>query len=196
MGDLILTTFDWVPDAPRGYVRDLRVRWALEEAGLTYRVQSVPFGDRNAEHFAHQPFGQVPWLTDGGRLEHVVRTRMFVTDIGGSTRSGARTARCSARSAWRPAWSRCGGSSTNRRWSRSRPTRSSANRLRRLPTPRSARPLRHLRPLLAQGRARLLRQLRDGSLASRSARRVLDVAGRRGPLLRRCDVSPLAGRQP
>ncbi len=65
MGDLILTTFDWVPDAPRGYVRDLRVRWALEEAGLTYRVQSVPFGDRNAEHFAHQPFGQVPWLTDG-----------------------------------------------------------------------------------------------------------------------------------
>jgi hypothetical protein len=82
MGDLILTTFDWVPDAPRGYVRDLRVRWALEESGLTYRVQSVPFGDRNAEHFAHQPFGQVPWLTDGGRLEHVVRTRMFVTNIG------------------------------------------------------------------------------------------------------------------
>lgn len=34
MGDLILTTFDWVPEMPRGYVRDLRVRWALEEAGL------------------------------------------------------------------------------------------------------------------------------------------------------------------
>jgi hypothetical protein len=30
MADLILTTFDWVPEAPRGYVRDLRVRWALE----------------------------------------------------------------------------------------------------------------------------------------------------------------------
>jgi glutathione S-transferase len=65
MADLILTTFDWVPEMPRGFVRDLRVRWALEEAGLPYRVESVPFRDRKAEHFAHQPFGQVPWLTDG-----------------------------------------------------------------------------------------------------------------------------------
>ena len=65
MGDLTITTFDWVPEGPRGYVRDLRVRWALEEAGLPYRVESVPFGDRNAAHFAHQPFGQVPWLTNG-----------------------------------------------------------------------------------------------------------------------------------
>ena len=65
MVDLTLTTFDWVPELPRGFVRDLRVRWALEEAGLPYRVESVPFGDRNDEHFARQPFGQVPWLTDG-----------------------------------------------------------------------------------------------------------------------------------
>jgi glutathione S-transferase len=65
MGELILTTFDWVPEMPRGYVRDLRVRWALEEAGLPYRVQSVPSRARTAAHFAHQPFGQVPWLTDG-----------------------------------------------------------------------------------------------------------------------------------
>jgi glutathione S-transferase len=65
MGDLILTTFDWVPETPRGYVRDIRVRWALEEAGLPYRVASTPFRDRKAEHFTHQPFGQAPWLTDG-----------------------------------------------------------------------------------------------------------------------------------
>jgi glutathione S-transferase len=65
MGDLILTTFDWVPETPRGFVRDLRVRWALEEAALPYRVESTPFRDRGAEHFANQPFGQVPWLTDG-----------------------------------------------------------------------------------------------------------------------------------
>jgi glutathione S-transferase len=65
MGDLILTTFDWVPEMPRGYVRDLRVRWALEEARLPYRVKSTPFRDRNVAHFSHQPFGQVPWLTDG-----------------------------------------------------------------------------------------------------------------------------------
>jgi len=65
MPDLILTTFDWVPDIPRGFVRDIRLRWALEEAGLPYRVECVPFRNRNAEHFSHQPFGQVPWLTDG-----------------------------------------------------------------------------------------------------------------------------------
>lgn len=65
MGDLILTTFDWVPEFPRGFVRDLRVRWALEEAGLPYRVESTPFRARGAEHFANQPFGQAPWLTDG-----------------------------------------------------------------------------------------------------------------------------------
>src|SRR4051812_46901929 len=68
MGELILTTFDWVPELPRGYVRDIRIRWALEEAGLPYRVETVPFvpfDERNKSHLAHQPFGQVPWLTDG-----------------------------------------------------------------------------------------------------------------------------------
>ena len=65
MGELVLMTYDWVPEPPRGYVRDLRIRWALEEAGLPYRVASTPFEARGAEHFAAQPFGQVPWLTDG-----------------------------------------------------------------------------------------------------------------------------------
>lgn len=65
MGELVLTTYDWVPELPRGYVRDIRVRWALEEAGLPYRVESTPFRDRGPSHFEHQPFGQVPWLTDG-----------------------------------------------------------------------------------------------------------------------------------
>lgn len=65
MAALVLTTFDWVPEMPRGYVRDLRVRWALEEAGLPYRVESTPFRSRDVDHVAHQPFGQVPWLTDG-----------------------------------------------------------------------------------------------------------------------------------
>ncbi len=65
MSDIVLTTYDWVPEPPRGYVRDLRIRWALEEAGLPYRVESTPFRDRQPEHFAHQPFGQIPWLTDG-----------------------------------------------------------------------------------------------------------------------------------
>lgn len=65
MSQLILTTFDWVPEFPRGYLRDIRVRWALEEAGLKYSVKSVPFRARSIEHFSLQPFGQVPWLIDG-----------------------------------------------------------------------------------------------------------------------------------
>ncbi|MFO1149871.1 MAG: glutathione S-transferase family protein [Alsobacter sp.] len=66
MTGLILTTYDWVPEPPRGYVRDLRVRWALEEAGLPYRVESTSFKERGPTHLAAQPFGQVPWLTDDG----------------------------------------------------------------------------------------------------------------------------------
>lgn len=65
MAELVLTTYDWVPPPPRGFVRDIRVRWALEEAELPYRVESTPFKDRGPEHYANQPFAQVPWLTDG-----------------------------------------------------------------------------------------------------------------------------------
>lgn len=62
---LTIFTYDWVPEGPRGFVRDLRLRWALEEAGLPYIVRSTPFRDRGAEHFARQPFGQVPFLEEG-----------------------------------------------------------------------------------------------------------------------------------
>lgn len=62
---LTVWTFDWVPEGPRGFVRDLRLRWALEEAGLDYAVRGTPFADRGPEHMKHQPFGQVPFLTDG-----------------------------------------------------------------------------------------------------------------------------------
>lgn len=65
MGELTIVTFDWVPELPRGSVRDIRIRWALEEAKLPYRVAGTPFRSRDADHFAHQPFGQVPWLLDG-----------------------------------------------------------------------------------------------------------------------------------
>lgn len=65
MSDLTIWTFDWVPEMPRGFVRDLRLRWACEEAGLAYAVRTVPFENRGAEHLAHQPFGQVPYLSDG-----------------------------------------------------------------------------------------------------------------------------------
>ncbi|WP_018701326.1 glutathione S-transferase family protein [Amorphus coralli] len=61
---IIIWTFDWVPDAPRGFVRDFRLRWACEEAGLSYQVRSVPFDQRSSFHLAHQPFGQVPFMTE------------------------------------------------------------------------------------------------------------------------------------
>lgn len=62
---MIIHTFDWVPEMPRGFVRDLRLRWACEEAGLRYEVGSVPFEGRESNHLDRQPFGQIPYLTDG-----------------------------------------------------------------------------------------------------------------------------------
>jgi len=64
MTGLVLTTLDWVPEFPRGFVRDLRVRWALEEASLPYTIATTPVGDAEAR-LPFQPFAQVPWLTDG-----------------------------------------------------------------------------------------------------------------------------------
>lgn len=62
---LTIWTYDWVPPAPRGFVRDLRLRWAAEEAGLAYGVRTVRFEDRETNHLNEQPFGQVPFLADG-----------------------------------------------------------------------------------------------------------------------------------
>lgn len=85
MSELTLTTYDWVPEFPRGYVRDIRVRWALEEVGLQYKVESTPFRDRSPAHLAQQPFGQVPWLTDGDIS--IFETGAILLHIG--ERSGA-----------------------------------------------------------------------------------------------------------
>lgn len=65
MSELIIWTYDWVPEGPRGFVRDLRLRWACEEAEVPYMVQTVPFDGRETNHLAQQPFGQVPFLSDG-----------------------------------------------------------------------------------------------------------------------------------
>lgn len=63
---ITIWTYDWVPNGPRGFVRDMRLRWALEEAGLPYRIATVPITDRGPEHLARQPFAQVPFIDDGG----------------------------------------------------------------------------------------------------------------------------------
>ena len=63
---LTIWTYDWVPRGPRGHVRDIRLRWACEEAGLPYAIRSVRFEDRTGpDHLARQPFAQVPALQDG-----------------------------------------------------------------------------------------------------------------------------------
>ncbi len=65
-GTVTIWTYDWVPNGPRGHVRDIRLRWALEEAGLPYAVATVPVADRGPDHLARQPFAQVPFLEDNG----------------------------------------------------------------------------------------------------------------------------------
>jgi len=66
MTNIRLTSFKWVPPQVQGLVRDLRVRWALEEAGLPYSEKLLAFGEHNSPaHRAAQPFGQVPVYEEG-----------------------------------------------------------------------------------------------------------------------------------
>ena len=62
---LTIWTWGWVPDGPRGHVRDIRLRWALEEAGLPYVISTIPITDRGAQLLSRQPFAQAPFLDDG-----------------------------------------------------------------------------------------------------------------------------------
>ena len=59
-----ITAFRWVPEFAQGVVRDLRARWALEEAGLDYRVRLLD-QQRPPEYLLEQPFDQVPCLRNG-----------------------------------------------------------------------------------------------------------------------------------
>jgi glutathione S-transferase len=59
-----ITAFRWVPEFAQGVVRDLRARWALEEAGLDYRVRLLE-QERPPEYLKEQPFDQVPCFSDG-----------------------------------------------------------------------------------------------------------------------------------
>jgi glutathione S-transferase len=62
----VVTAFEWVPDFARGLVRDLRVRWALEEIGRPYETELLNArAPRPQEYLARQPFDQVPAFTDG-----------------------------------------------------------------------------------------------------------------------------------
>jgi glutathione S-transferase len=62
-----ISAFKWVPDFAKGQVRDLRVRWALEEAGVPYATRLLEQGDQDQPQYrALQPFGQVPLFEQDG----------------------------------------------------------------------------------------------------------------------------------
>jgi glutathione S-transferase len=65
--DIEVTAYEWVPPMAHGKVKDMRVRWALEEIGLSYRERLFggAGGEKVPEHFAVQPFGQVPVYREG-----------------------------------------------------------------------------------------------------------------------------------
>ncbi|ATB29470.1 glutathione S-transferase family protein [Melittangium boletus] len=62
-----VSAFRWVPPLAQGLVRELRVRWALEEAGLAYEERLIGPEDQTSEHYRRlQPFGQVPSYEEDG----------------------------------------------------------------------------------------------------------------------------------
>lgn len=64
--DIKISAFCWLPPFAKGVARDLRVRWALEEAGLAYREQLYDARKpRPDDYFEAQPFGQIPIYDDG-----------------------------------------------------------------------------------------------------------------------------------
>jgi glutathione S-transferase len=64
---ITISAFKWVPEFAQGQVRDLRARWALEEAGLPHQTRLLEQGDQDKpEYRALQPFGQVPILEEDG----------------------------------------------------------------------------------------------------------------------------------
>src|SRR5216683_2212177 len=94
---ITLTAFRWVPPYAQGQVRDLRERWALEEAGIPYREWLIgPEDLATAAYRALQPFGQVPAIETGELKLFRVRCRcaphrrkLRSADAARSERAGA-----------------------------------------------------------------------------------------------------------
>ena len=100
MTHIRLTAFKWVPPAIQGLIRDLRVRWALEEVGWAYEEKLLRFGDQNSpEHRAVQPFGQVPVYEEddltlfesGAIVMHIGEKSPVLLPVEASARARVRT---------------------------------------------------------------------------------------------------------
>jgi glutathione S-transferase len=64
---ITITAFENSPDRGQGHARDMRVRWALEEAGLPYEIRLLSFqAMKEPAHLALQPFGQIPTYEEDG----------------------------------------------------------------------------------------------------------------------------------
>jgi glutathione S-transferase len=98
IAEIEITAFKWVPPFAEGLVRDLRIRWALEEIGRPYRVRLLDATNPRPEaYFAEQPFGQVPAYRDrevqlfesGAILIHLGLSdeRLLPTDANGRGRA-------------------------------------------------------------------------------------------------------------
>jgi len=98
MSKPLITGYNWAPDEGRGLVRDMRVRWALEEVGQAYDVRHLNWGEQKApEHRARNPFGQVPAYEEAGLVlfesgaivHHIAETRpgLFPEDPAGKARA-------------------------------------------------------------------------------------------------------------
>jgi len=100
MTNIKVTAFKWVPPFAQGLVRDLRVRWALEEAGLPYEEKLLSFGEQNMPaHRAVQPFGQVPvyeednltMFESGAIVMHIGERSPVLLPVDPEKRARART---------------------------------------------------------------------------------------------------------
>ena len=102
---ITISAFRWVPEFAQGQVRDLRVRWALEEAGLSYRTRLLEHGDQDKPDYrAKQPFGQVPILEEDGQV--LFESGAIVIKVTGAsgTTGGCRSSSAEAGDRWRSAW--------------------------------------------------------------------------------------------
>src|SRR5215467_13454084 len=78
---ITISAFRWVPELAQGQVRDLRARWALEEAGIPYKTRLLQLGDQDKPDYrALQPFGQVPIFEEDGYV--LFETGAIVLHIG------------------------------------------------------------------------------------------------------------------
>ena len=98
MNKPLVTAYNWSPDKGAGLVRDMRVRWALEEVGQPYDVRHLNWGEqKQPAHRARNPFGQVPSYEEDGLVLfesgaivlHIAETRpgLFPEDPAGRARA-------------------------------------------------------------------------------------------------------------